>query len=258
MTIVENRRSTKPPIAEPLLPKAWDVPEEFRQRLGDEAGRQRLMLADGHLLLVLHAPPAVGQTMRLGRTFWRRPTGEWKPVALAHNDHPVGELLDQYEDVIEAIDLQEDDADTAREYFDLLTALNPMLRSCHNLYTVLQEARQAVQEDRSLILLRDRAYALNRRAELLHQDAKNTLDFVIARRAEEQADAARIQTRAAHRLNVLAAVFFPLATVSGVLGMNLNHGLEELNRSYAPWPLLGVLTLGLVVGAALAAFITRK
>ena len=35
------------PVAEPLLPEAWEVPPEFRDRLGEEAGRQRVMEADG-------------------------------------------------------------------------------------------------------------------------------------------------------------------------------------------------------------------
>lgn len=31
-----------------LLPEVWSVPQEFRNRLGEEVGRQRAMLADGH------------------------------------------------------------------------------------------------------------------------------------------------------------------------------------------------------------------
>ncbi len=31
-----------------LLPASWDLPATFRQRLGDTAGKQRLMQADGH------------------------------------------------------------------------------------------------------------------------------------------------------------------------------------------------------------------
>ncbi|MEM6798269.1 MAG: CorA family divalent cation transporter [Planctomycetota bacterium] len=249
---------TKPPVAEPLLPKAWGVPREFRDRLGDDVGRQRVMQSEGHLLLVLHAPPVAGQKLRFGKIFWRNPEGAWKPVAMAHNDHPVGELLDQYEEVIEALDQRESDAHLARTYFEILTALNPLLRSCHNLYTVLHEARKAAKEDRELILLRDRAYALNRRAELLQQDAKNTLDFVIARRSEEQAESARRQAKAAHRLNILAALFFPLATIASVFSMGLHHGQEEFLTNNAPWPMLGVVAVGLTLGALLAVFVTRK
>ncbi|MEM8863932.1 MAG: CorA family divalent cation transporter [Planctomycetota bacterium] len=254
----DTTSAKKPPVAEPLLPPGWEVPQDFRDRMGDEAGKQRLMQADGHLLLVLHAPPAAGQTIRYGKTFWRNPEGAWKPVAMAHHEHPVGELLDQYEATIDALDQKEEDAHGARDYFQLLTALGPLLRSCHNLYAVLKEARQAVKQDRGLILLRDRAYALNRRAELLQQDAKNTLDFVIARRAEEQAKAARGQAKAAHRLNVLAALFFPIATLTAVFGMNFRHGLEAYDASSAPWPMLGVLGGGLVLGALLTAFVTRN
>lgn len=245
-------------VAEPLLPRAWDVPAEFRARLGDEAGRQRLMQADGHLLLVLHARPSPGQATRFGKTFWRKPSGEWKPVAMNHNQHPVDELLDDYQRMLDSLDRDEGDAHAAADYFDLLTALTPLVRSLHNLSAVLQEARGACREDRGLILVRDRAYGLSRRAELLQQDTRNTLDFVIARRAEEQAESARRQAGAAHRLNVLAALFFPVATLTAVFGMNLDHGLEAWNDRHAPLPLLAVLGGGLAAGAVLAAFVTRR
>ena len=55
-----------------ILPPNWDVPEEFRRRLGEKAGRQRAMLAEGHLLLVLHRPPQKNETERTGRALWRR------------------------------------------------------------------------------------------------------------------------------------------------------------------------------------------
>ena len=55
------------PAKASLIPASWDVPEEFRQRLGDEPGRQRVMQADGHLLLILHAPPLADSPVRDGR-----------------------------------------------------------------------------------------------------------------------------------------------------------------------------------------------
>ena len=60
-----------------ILPAAWDVPQRFRDRLGQQPGRQRAMLADEHLLLVLHAPPKPGDVGRVGRYFWRKPDGTW-------------------------------------------------------------------------------------------------------------------------------------------------------------------------------------
>lgn len=50
-----------------LLPANWQLPEEIRNRIGNRAGRQRAMSYDGHLLLVLHAPPASEETERQGR-----------------------------------------------------------------------------------------------------------------------------------------------------------------------------------------------
>src|SRR5437764_1312400 len=51
------------------LPPDWQLPAAFAQRLGDNAGRQRAMSADGHLLLVLHEPPAAGAPERPGRAY---------------------------------------------------------------------------------------------------------------------------------------------------------------------------------------------
>ena len=53
------------------LPETWRVPQVFRSRLGEHAGRQRTMFADGHLLLVLHAPPRRDEAKRAARLFTR-------------------------------------------------------------------------------------------------------------------------------------------------------------------------------------------
>jgi hypothetical protein len=65
-----------------ILPPAWQVPEAIKARLGEDAGRQRTMSADGHLLLVLHEPPELGVAERRGRLFWREPDGSWKSNSL--------------------------------------------------------------------------------------------------------------------------------------------------------------------------------
>lgn len=251
---------TAPPAAPAtsLIPKNWTVPEAIRNRLGDEVGRQRAMAHEGHLLLVLHAPPAPDQDEREGRIFWRSPEGAWSPKALKHGESPVTELLGEYDKRLDAVDEDEEKAHSAGDYFDLLTRLNPLVRAAHNLHHALQDARSALPDVRELILLRDRAYAMSRRAELLQNDAKNTLDFVIARRAEEQAAASERQARAAHRLNVLAALFFPLATLTAFFGMELNHGLRQWDSASAPLPALVILAAGLALGALLVGYVTRK
>lgn len=241
-----------------LIPKPWNVPPEIRVRLGDEVGRQRAMTHDGHLLLLLHAPPKPDETKREGRVMWRSPDGAWAPKALTHGESPVSELIGEYEKLLDKIDGDEDHAFSADEYFDLLTLLNPIVRAAHNLHSALQQARDMLPELRDLIVLRDRAYSLSRRAELLQADARNTLDFVIAKRAEEGAAASERQAKAAHRLNVLAAFTFPLLALCAVFGSNLGHGLEKWDAAAAPTPMLAVIGVSLALGAILAACVTSR
>ena len=47
---------------------------------------------------------------------------------------------------------------------------------------------------------------------------------------------------AAYRLNLLAAAFFPVATVSAVFGMTIAHGVES-----SPTTFWGIVALALVV-----------
>jgi hypothetical protein len=241
-----------------LLPPAWDVPAEFRRRLGDQAGRQRTMQADGHLLLILHGPPGADPDVREGRVYWRDPTGKWTPSGTSPAQPGVGDLLTSFEKALDQLQVAEDAAKSARDYFDLLNRLNPMVRTARNLHQALQDAREAEPNDRQVLLWRDRAYSISRSAELLHNDAKNALDFAVAQRAEEEAVSSRRVAAAAHRLNILAAFFFPLATLVAIFGMELQNGLEPWDEKYAPLPMLGILGAGLVLGCILTMFITRK
>jgi hypothetical protein len=241
-----------------LLPAAWDVPKEFRQRIGEQAGRQRVMQADGHLLVILHAPPKPDGNVREGRFFWRDPTGKWTPTGSSPSQPGLGEFLSQYERALDELQRDEDAATSARDYFDLLNHLQPMVRTTRNLHATLQEAREAAPGDRHLLLWRDRAYAISRSAELLHADAKNALDFAVALRAEEEAEATRRVEAAGYRLNVLAAMFFPIGALSAFFGMELNNGLAEWDAKHAPMPMLMILGVGIILGLILTAFITRK
>ena len=92
------------------------------------------------------------------------------------------------------------------------------------MYDALQEARDVAGGDRPLIVARDQAYDLTRRAELLHEDLKNGLDFAIAWQAEQQAEHSHQMSVAAYRLNILAAFFFPIATLMA----DGNKVLDEL------------------------------
>lgn len=238
-----------------MLPDSWAVPSVFRQRLGAQVGRQRHMAADGHLLLVLHAPPKPDAPRRVGRFFWRSPDGKWTSSEFGTGPGALLRHLEEYENLIARLDRQEEEAKSAEDYFRVLEELAPVYRAARNLHHVLQEARKACPEQRELIDLRDRAYDLERTAELLYTGTKNALDFAVARRAEQQAAASHRMAVAAHRLNVLAAFFFPIATLTAIFGVNLKHGWEE---AWPPYPLLILIAAGLLSGALLAALIVRR
>lgn len=240
-----------------LLPADWSIPDQLRDRLGNTAGRQRMLKGDEHIILVLHAPPGADDTHRRGRFFWRHPEGGWRVAPAAERVPSLDAHLSEYRREIEQLEQDEDDARQASDYFELLDKLTPLQRAIRHMYDALQHARDAVPDDRQLIVARDQGYELNRRAELLHDDLKNGLDHSVARQTEAQAESAHQMSVAAYRLNVLAAFFFPIATLMAVFGANLRHGLEDWDRLNGPYMLLAVIAVGLLIGMILTVFITR-
>jgi len=238
-----------------LLPAVWDVPQVFRNRLGTKVGRQRSMSADGHLLLVLHQPPAPDEYERRGRFMWRQPDGTWTSNDLGSGPLVVSRHLDQFADEVQKYDELEESATGADEYFAVLENLAPIHRTTRHLHQVLQEARQACPDDRHIINFRDRAYEIERAAELLYNETKNAMDFAVAKQAEAQTKASHQMAVSAHRLNLLAAFFFPLATLSAILGVNLLHGFED---APPPIPILCLIGVGLMSGIVLMKFINRQ
>ncbi|MEN6494010.1 MAG: CorA family divalent cation transporter [Thermoguttaceae bacterium] len=227
------------------LPELWKIPPVFRQRIRESIGRQRVMQADGHVLLVLHAPPKANEHERAARFFWRSPDGSWQSTSGAG----IGALqkhLAEYDGMLQKLDQMQDDAEWAKDFLEILQQIAPLRRSTRNLYETLQEAREIVSEDNDLILCRDQAYALQRRAELIESDTRSGLECAVVRRAEEQAESSQQMAVAAHRLNLLAALFFPIATIAAVFGMNLRHGLE--GTVYDPWLFWLIVSGGLALG----------
>ncbi|MCA9183296.1 MAG: hypothetical protein KDA51_17670 [Planctomycetales bacterium] len=242
-------------MAADLIPPLWKVPQVFRDRMGEQVGRQRAMIADGHLLLVLHAPPKPNENQRHGRFFWRDADGQWTSKDRGTGLNALNKHLEDYEELIAALDRLEEQATTSGQYFAILEQLSPVQRAATNLHHVLQEAREKCPEFRELINLRDRAYGIERTAELLLAEVKNALDVAVAKRAEEQAESSHQMSIASHRLNKLAAFFFPIATLMAIFGANLRHGFEDI---WPPIPMLVVLVFGLVLGGILTMFVTKK
>jgi len=237
------------------LPATWKVPQVFRSRLGEKAGRQRAMFADGHLLLVLHEPPSPDETHRNARLFWRAPDGTWQSNVLGPGIKALRRHLADYAEAVEQLDEAEERAQRADDYFDILRQIAPLRRAARNTHGALQEARRLVPEDRDILLCRDQAYSIERAAELLGGDTQSGLDCAMARRAEEQAQHSYQMAQAGLRLNLMAATFLPVATIASVFGMNLVHGFE---KAFAPWPFWLALLTGICLGMLLRSSMTDQ
>lgn len=232
-----------------LIPTNWAVPSRFRSRLGETAGRQRAMADEGHLLLVLHAVPEPGDSARGARLFWRDPKGGWRSNSQGAGVAPLRTHHQQFEDAVDTLERKLSVASQAQEYFEVLRAATPLLRTARNLHRTMQEAREAC-DDRELINLRDRAGEVERALELVVGEAKDGLDYTVARRAEEQAALSLKLSQHSNKLNVIAAVFLPITALTSIFSMTLRSGLEGFADPYVFWSVVGF-------GAALALTLER-
>ncbi len=226
------------------LPPGWDLPESILGRLGETVGRQRSMLEEGHLLILLHAPPLPDQEDREARAFWRRPDGTWKSN-FGKGKNALSQHIADYHKRLDQAEAAADQATDADDYFEALEQVTPVCRASRNLHRALQQAREMVPDDQELISRRDDAYGVERTAELLQADIKNALDLYAARQTEKMTRSGHDMAVAGHRLNTLAALFLPTATLAAVLGMNLPNGLESVAP---PLPFLGAVFAGAVMG----------
>jgi hypothetical protein len=230
------------------LPEDWSIPEALQDRLSaNTTGRQRAMVAEGHVLLVLHEVPRHGQRQRRGIYFWRLPDGSWCSSAEKRGIPSLSEHVNDFSRAADELEARFQEAALAKDYFVLLQHLAPILRSAANMYSTLQSVRESLPEAPALISVRDTAGDVVRSLELLYTDTKNALDYDIAKSSEEQAMLGEEAVRSGVRLNILAAIFLPLSTVTGMLGVNLALGIES-SPVWVSWCLFGVgLVIGLIV-----------
>lgn len=232
----------------------WVLPPEIEAHLGEEGfGRQRAIFEGGHLLLILNAPPEAGTVQRQTQLFLRKPDGSVLADGRDGGEGELRELMAAYRKRWDECDADYDAADSADDLFHLLARLSPLNRASTNLAAALQAARDHSDDDKFIISMRDEAYEISRAYELLLADAKLSLDYRIAKNAEASAARSEEMAAAQHKLNVLAAVTFPIMALATVLGMNLTNGLEE----NSPLLFISVLTFGLLVGALVRGWVMR-
>lgn len=239
-----------------LLPPGWAIPEIFRQRLGARVGQQRVMSEEDHLLLVLHAVPAPDDNTREGCFFWRDTEGVWRSSLKGAGIKALEGHLKSYREKLDELEELDESAGSAEDYFDVLERLAPVQRSASHMLQVLSEARKLVRSDRDLINIRDKAYDLNRTSELLFNSAKNALDFQVARQSEYQSRASHQMSVSAHRLNVMASIFFPIATLAAIFSTNFESGLQS--QLPKPWPFIALIGVGMILGFVLTVLVTRR
>lgn len=236
-----------------ILPSMWQTPAIFRERLGERAGRQRTMAADGHLLIILHALPKPGDPDREAVFFWRASDGAWTSNAGGSAPGALDSFLGGFEARADELEARLDAAKTARDFHCVLQESTPLVRTVRNQHAALQEAREAVPADRRILLARDRSGEVLRAVELLNQEAQNSMQYLIAEQAGKNAAASERLAQTGHRLNLLAALFLPLTALGSILGMNLKHGFED-SSPVLFWLVLGAgLLCGLLVKAAISA-----
>lgn len=225
----------------------WGLPESIKSRIGrGNFGRQRAIHGDGQLLVVLHKPPDGDGGGRDGVIFWRNGRGEWRSSV---GETGSGAILRHVQVFADAMNSMAQDAERVRglaELFDALELLTPLSRTARNLNGALQDGRETCAGDAGFIEAADLAYEVDRGFDLLLQDVRNDIHYQTAREAESHGKTGREALRASHRLNIMAAIFFPITAIAGLLGMNLSHGLDPSRPAYF-W---AVLVLGGILGYA--------
>jgi hypothetical protein len=226
----------------------WSLPDEITSRLGSESwGAQRAIFEADHLLLILHSPPKTDGNEREHEIFLRLPQGKWLHKGVDHGDHALNKYMEDYRLLYNELENRFEKASSIDSLFSVIDNLIPLARSSNNMKLALQAARESLGNDAFIIDMRDRSVDIARGFELLLADARLALEFRLARSAETQARAAEAGNRAQNKLNILAAIAFPLMSVSAVFGMNLQSGLEN-KPVLAFWLVfLGGLGLGLFV-----------
>ena len=94
----------------------WTLPPEIESRLGQTTyGRQRAISGGGHLLVILHAPPAHGSAEREAVLLLRKPEGQLLVNGFEGGEMRTRRLLADYRERLDALDERTEAAQGADE-----------------------------------------------------------------------------------------------------------------------------------------------
>jgi Mg2+ and Co2+ transporter CorA len=234
-------------------PKIWDLPFGIRRQLSRRSGRQIAISDDGHLFIVLCNVPRDKTNSGERVFFWRNREHEWHYSERGGGFSSLEKLVQAYDDRVAELEESLENAGDSESRFRVLDEVTPVLRSARNLSDALHKAfelseQQAEEvrrpkepgrsdgispkelgEDQEVTKIHtifEQASEVARAAEILKSETESAIQFAHARQQEIQSHYVKQQSRAAHRLNILAATFLPVATISSVFGMNLASGFE--------------------------------
>jgi Mg2+ and Co2+ transporter CorA len=223
------------------LPAHYKLERELLEQLSGRPGHQRCVVGHDELLLVLHDVPKAGVPERDALFFWKNMDRRWIQPGGPGLDG-LGDLLDRYAKVIDEKEELLEITEIAQDIFEILRQAGPMARSLRNLVGALEQVLVQEPEDREVRTFRDRARELERAAELLQGDARETMLFWQAEASEEHAKSAERLGNILFKLNLVTGFFLPLVALGGLFGMNVD--LPDFVRGMFWWIFFGGLTVG--------------
>jgi len=228
------------------IPENWDIPVAISDRVSDVLGTQRCLEAEGHLVLILHKLPDTDSTRRNLRLFWRSPDGTWTSNGMGTGIKALQEHVAEFNTRVVQLEKEEDRAVSAKDFFQIRREISPIYRTTRHMSVTIERASELCADDRGLLICRNLASTVVRTAELLKEDATHSLEYFMAKQAESQA-------LASHRLNLIAAIFFPILAFAAIFGMNLEHGFEHESI----WLFWLVVVIGIVTGLVMQSLIFK-
>ncbi|AKF04890.1 CorA family divalent cation transporter [Sandaracinus amylolyticus] len=236
-----------------IVPEVWNIPARLREKVGPRAGRQRLMTHEGHVLLLLHQVPRDADPDRHAVVFWRDVEGEWRCAPGRDDIVTLQTHVESYAKYVDELEEQLAKACRAEDYLAVVRAARPVQRAARHMYQALAQLRETLPEDDRVLPIRDLAYEVERAVELLVEEAEGEMQFMVAKRAEEQARLSERISVQTHRLNMIAALFLPITALGAILGMNLENGLEHLPEPVTFWSIVaGAFLVGFLIRAQVA------
>lgn len=227
------------------LPAHFSIEPELRDQLSSRAGQQRCLEGHDEVLLIVHDVPPPAISSRTPLLFWKRHDGRWtQPGGPGISE--LGDLLGRYSEIIGSHHEVVTRAENAADILVILRHAGPLSRSSHDLAHALDQTLASEPNDREIRGFRDRAKEIERAAELLHTDARMTLEFIRTEHGQSLARSAELILKTAQQLLLVAAVFLPL------IALGIFIGLSGALPAFMQWVIWSVIAMTLLATAWLS------